>query len=133
MAMQSFITEDSEPYQKLFDEMMKRFNLEAKTISQKAGVSEVVLSRFRRARADLGASKLVALLLAVPPEARSWYISELFGQTPGTTSLRSQVAQAPPQEQAEVLRLMADLFESSKRQVTEADELAIASFGAKQL
>jgi len=73
--MQSFVSENSQLYQQLFDEMMKRFHLEAKATAEKADVSEVMLSRFRRGKADLGASKLIALLLVIPAEARMWYLS----------------------------------------------------------
>lgn len=120
--MQSFVSEKTQRYQQLFDEMMNRFHLEAKTTAEQAKVSEVMLSRFRRGKADLGASKLIALLLAVPVEARVWYLSELFGQKPGT-SLRSLIAQAPPEEQAEVLRLIADIFVNNSREATDTVQL----------
>lgn len=123
--MQSFVSGNSQRYQQLFDEMMKRFNLEAKATAEKADVSEVMLSRFRRGKADLGASKLISLLLVVPAEARMWYLSELFSENPGV-SLRSLIAQAPPQEQAEVLRVIADLFVRNNRETTEPVDLAKA-------
>jgi transcriptional regulator with XRE-family HTH domain len=120
--MQSFVSEKTQRYQQLFDEMMNRFNLEAKTTAEQAKVSEVMLSRFRRGKADLGASKLIALLLAVPVEARLWYLSELFGQEPGV-SLRSLIAEAPPEQQAEVLRLIADIFVNNSREATDSVQL----------
>lgn len=125
--MQSFVSKNSQSYQQLFDEMMKRFHLEAKATAHKADVSEVMLSRFRRGKADLGASKLIALLLAVPVEARMWYLSELFGVSP-SHSLRSLVAQAPPEEQAEALRVIADVFASNSRVTTEPVKLVKAVF-----
>ncbi|MBR8832534.1 MAG: XRE family transcriptional regulator [Stigonema ocellatum SAG 48.90 = DSM 106950] len=122
--MQSFVSENSQLYQQLFDEMMKRFHLEAKATAEKADVSEVMLSRFRRGKADLGASKLIALLLAIPAEARMWYLSELFGVSPGH-SLRSLIAQAPPEEQAEALRVIADIFANHSRETAEPVNLAL--------
>ncbi|MDF5725820.1 MAG: hypothetical protein PUP91_36315, partial [Rhizonema sp. PD37] len=47
-----------------------------------AGISEVMVSRFRREKSDIGASRLIALLFAVPADARTWYLSELFGESP---------------------------------------------------
>ncbi|AUB41880.1 Lambda repressor-like, DNA-binding domain [Nostoc flagelliforme CCNUN1] len=120
--MQSFVSEKTQSYQQLFDEMMNRFNLEAKKTAEQAKVSEVMLSRFRRGKADLGASKLIALLLAIPVEARVWYLSELFGQRTGI-SLRSLIAEAPPEEQAEVLRLIADIFVNNSREATDPVQL----------
>lgn len=104
--MQSFVKEPINLHQKLFDEMLIHFNLNAKAIAAAAGVSEVMVSRFRNGRMDLGASKLIALLENVPDEAREWYIASLLGVKPGT-SLRSLVLSASPKEKAEVLSLIA--------------------------
>ncbi len=68
-AMQSLVTQQIEPHQKLFDEMLNRFNLSAKVVGEAAGVSEVMISRFRRGKMDLGSAKLIALLASVPLEA----------------------------------------------------------------
>ncbi len=105
-AMQSLVTQQIEPHQKLFDEMLNRFNLSAKVVGEAAGVSEVMISRFRRGKMDLGSAKLIALLASVPLEARDWYLSQLLGVKPGT-SLRSLVLAASPQEKAEILNLIA--------------------------
>ncbi len=67
--MQSLVTQQIEPHQKLFDEMLNRFNLSAKVVGEAAGVSEVMISRFRRGKMDLGSAKLIALLASVPLEA----------------------------------------------------------------
>jgi len=106
--MQSFVaeTETLESHQKLFDEMLNRFNLSAKAISSATGVSEVMISRFRRGKVDLGAAKLIALLATVPDEAKEWYLAQLLGVKPGI-SLRSFVISASPQEKAEVLNIIA--------------------------
>ena len=111
--MQSFVSGNEQFYQQLFDEMLKRFCIEAKATAQKAGVSEVMLSRFRRGKVDLGSEKLISLLLVVPHEARMWYLSELFGISPNT-SLRNLIAQAPPEEKVEALRLIADSFDGNQ-------------------
>ncbi|WP_026736128.1 helix-turn-helix domain-containing protein [Fischerella sp. PCC 9605] len=124
--MQNFVSVDGlDLHWRLFDEMMNRFNLSVNETAKAAGISRVVLSRFRHGKADLGAAKLIALLLVVPQEARMWYLSELFGVIP-SHSLRSMIAQAPPEEQAEVLRLMADLFVSNNRTTANTAELAKA-------
>jgi hypothetical protein len=48
--MQNFVTEETPLYQQLFDEMFDRFNLSAKVVAKQAGVSEVLISRFRKGR-----------------------------------------------------------------------------------
>jgi hypothetical protein len=44
-------------HQRLFDEMLERFELNARSICDAAGISEVVLSRFRNCRNDLGVDR----------------------------------------------------------------------------
>jgi len=105
--MQSFVAQQVEPHQKLFDEMLNRFGLSAKALAESADVSEVMISRFRRGKVDLGAAKLLALLAKVPQEAREWYLSELLGIKPNT-SLRSLILSASHDQVEEVLHLLAD-------------------------
>lgn len=96
----------SQRHQKLFDEMLVRFDLNARSIGDAAGTTEVTISRFRNGKCDLGSAKLVALLEAAPQEARNWYLSELFGAKPAS-SLRSLIREASPQEKAEILTEIA--------------------------
>jgi transcriptional regulator with XRE-family HTH domain len=104
--MQEIVTQNMEMHQKLFDEMLERFDISAKEISQLIGVSEVTLSRFRRGKADLLTTKFLSLLLVLPEDAREWYVSRLVGSKP-KTNLRSLVIEASPQEKAEVFNALA--------------------------
>lgn len=122
--MQSLVTQQIEPHQKLFDEMLNRFNLSAKVVGEAAGVSEVMISRFRRGKMDLGSAKLIALLASVPLEARDWYLSQLLGVKPGT-SLRSLVLAASPKEKAEVLNAIG-AWVLEHRETTDTASLAEA-------
>ncbi|BDA71512.1 hypothetical protein CAL7716_056780 [Calothrix sp. PCC 7716] len=106
--MQQIITENVELHQKLFDEMLTRFNISAKDLAHTAGISEVMLSRFRRGKADLGMSKFLPIISAVPEEAKNWYVSQLLGTHP-KASFRTWIESAPIEERAEALRLLADL------------------------
>jgi predicted transcriptional regulator len=100
-----------ERHQKLFDEMLKRFNISAIKLAKDAQISEGMVCRFRSGKSDFTASKLIALLLVVPEEARMWYISELFGQKP-SVNLRELITSVSPKEQAEILRIIADIHMS---------------------
>lgn len=122
--MQTFVTETIEPHQKLFDEMLNQFNLSAKAIAATAGVSEVMISRFRRGKMDLGSAKLITLLACVPDEAREWYLAHLLGVKAGT-SLRSLVLSASPQEKAEVLKLIAGWMLETRAPI-ETEQIAEA-------
>lgn len=119
--MQNFVTEETPLYQQLFDEMFDRFNLSAKVVAKQAGVSEVLISRFRKGKADLGTGKFLALLGAVPTEAREWYLSQLLGAKPGV-SLRVLVSAASPVERVEILNLIGHSF-LEDRTTTESSEL----------
>jgi transcriptional regulator with XRE-family HTH domain len=124
--MQNFVTqEDFELHWRLFDEMMNRFNLNANETAKAAGVSRVLLSRFRHGKADLGSTKLITLLLNLPHEPRSWYISQLFGSRPDT-SLRSVINQSSSDEQLEALSLIAEALASKNRKNIDTAELAEA-------
>ena len=125
--MQSFVTQQVEPHQKLFDEMLNRFALSAKRLAEAADVSEVMISRFRRGKVDLGAAKLLALLNKVPQEAREWYLSELLGIKPNI-SLRSLILSASHDEVEEVLHLLADWAVIQKnRKSTDRSPATLAS------
>ncbi len=119
--MQNFVTEETPLYQQLFDEMFDRYNLSAKVVAKQAGVSEVLISRFRKGKADLGTGKFLALLGAVPIEAREWYLSQLLGAKPGV-SLRKVIYAASPVERVEILNLIAHSF-LEDRKTTESNEL----------
>lgn len=107
--MQNFVTEETTLYQQLFDEMFDKFKLSAKVVAKQAGVSQVLISRFRTGKADLGTGKFLALLNAVPMEAREWYLSQLLGAKPGV-SWRMVVENASPVERVEMLNLIGNSF-----------------------
>ncbi len=102
----------SQRYQKLFGETLERFELNARSICDASGVSEVMLSRFRNGKVDLGSSKLIALIQSLPKEPKDWYLSQLFGSAPKET-LRSLIREASPQEKAEILMMIAESLQSS--------------------
>ena len=125
--MQSFVTQQVEPHQKLFDEMLNRFSLSAKALAEATDVSEVMISRFRRGKVDLGAAKLMALLTKVPQEAREWYLSELLGVKLNTT-LRALILSADPADIEEILRLLADRWAIiQKRESADRSPATLAS------
>jgi transcriptional regulator with XRE-family HTH domain len=121
--MQSFVKQEIEAHQKLFGEMLVRFGINAKELAETAGVSEMMVSRFRNGKVDLGSAKLLALLANVPSEASEWYLSQLIGVKP-KASLRSQFLTASSREKAEVLNLVADWIESGDSRVfTESEQV----------
>ncbi|MHC5609596.1 MAG: hypothetical protein ACYTXA_00790 [Nostoc sp.] len=67
----------------------------------------------------------MAILAILPENAREWYVSHLVGTKP-KTNLRSLIAQAPPEEQAEVLHLIADLFARNQKAESNLDTVELA-------
>lgn len=112
--MQSFVNESIELHQELFDEMFNRFELNAKVIGEVSGVSEVMISRFRKGRTDLSSKKLISILNNVPSEAKEWYVSQLLGGKP-KGSLRSIVENASEKEKAELLILIGSSLVGSRQ------------------
>jgi len=119
--MQSFVKQEIETHQRLFGEMLVRFGINAKELAETAGVSEMMVSRFRNGKTDLGSSKLLALLANVPEEASEWYLSQLIGVKP-KASLRTQFIAASSRERAEVLNLVAGWVESGDSRVFTESE-----------
>jgi hypothetical protein len=108
--------------QELFNEMLERFQLSARLICQASGVSEVMVSRFRNGNVDLGSSKLVALIQSLPPEAKDWYLSQLFGSAPKET-LRSLIDSASTKEKGEILIMIAMSLQDDDTKATEPTQL----------
>lgn len=115
--MQQIFTEKVETHQELFDEMLNRFNISARDLAVAAGISEVMVSRFRRGKADLGTAKFLALVAVIPEDAKSWYVGQLIGIKP-KVNLLSCIASAPVEEQAEALVLLASKFASANHKTT---------------
>ena len=105
--MQENLTKKMQLHQRLFDEMLINFEIQASEIAEVTGISEVSLSKFRRGKADLGTAKFLAILGILPEEAREWYVCQILGAKP-KTNLRLLVSEASPQEKAEVLNAIAN-------------------------
>ena len=67
------------PYEAL-DLCIKLLDLEVKSISRKAGVSESQISRYRKGKADIGTESFRKIIQALPDKARSVMIKCLVSQ-----------------------------------------------------
>lgn len=68
----------------IFNEAICVFNLSAADISRKSGISESEISRFRKGRSDVYATKLLCLLNAMPKEVAAYCLTKAL------LSLRSE-------------------------------------------
>lgn len=62
-----------------FDQTLNTYGVSAKWLSRKSGVSEVVISRFRRGKQAVNTDTLNALLKPLPTEAKDYFFSKLRG------------------------------------------------------
>jgi transcriptional regulator with XRE-family HTH domain len=112
--MSELATHIPEKHQKLFDEMLKRFNISAKRLAQETEISEGMISRFRQGKSDFTTANLITLLFNVPEEARIWYLSELFDKT----SFRQLITRVSHQERIEILKVINELYMLNNHETT---------------
>jgi hypothetical protein len=103
-------------HQRTFDQMMNKFHLEARNLAAilvsqgltpSTETAVVLISRFRRGKADLGSARLVALLNGVPVEARQWYLSQVFG-VEASVNWRSLLSNLDAQGWSELFAAIAE-------------------------
>jgi hypothetical protein len=96
--------------------MMNKFHLEARSLAAilvsqgltpSTETAVVLISRFRRGKADLGSARLVALLNGVPVEARQWYLSQVFG-VEASVNWRSLLSNLDAQGWSELFAAIAE-------------------------
>ncbi len=106
-------------HQQAFDEMMARFELNAKLLAAESGVSEVQLSRFRHGKQDLYAGALIAALSKAPSEAQEFYLSAVLGrEVQLELDLQSLVTRLSPMQLSRLLCAIGESL-SSKSKVEE--------------
>lgn len=101
-------------HQQAFNEMMIRFDIEAKKLALDSKVSEIQISRFRNGKQDLHADSLLRLLNSVSKEARQWYLSAVLGDAHLGTDVSSLVWNLNSQELSTLLHVVAEKLRSGK-------------------
>jgi hypothetical protein len=101
-------------HQQAFNEMMIRFEIEAKKLALDSKVSEIQISRFRNGKQDLHADALLRLLNSVSKEARQWYLSAVLGDAHLGPDMSSLVWNLNSQELSTLVHLVAERLKSGK-------------------
>lgn len=93
---------------KTFDQTLNSCGISGKWLAERSGVSEVVISRFRRGR-QVQTDTLGRLLVALPFEAQKYFFESLLGTNVKARpqSLQEMVEEMEPQALAGVLLAIA--------------------------
>lgn len=94
-------------YREAFNQTLKKFSIQAKTLAQRSGVQECQISQFRKGK-DLMAETLFSLIAALPTEAKIYYFSCVNEESMlDTVDLRSLIDSMSVNRKSEVLTLIA--------------------------
>lgn len=86
-------------WNKGFDRMMNDYGISAKWLSEKSGISEVTISRFRKGKQPVTTETLNSLLSPLPREAQEYFFQAVVG---------SFVSKAPMEIEEIVRKMDAD-------------------------
>ncbi len=113
-------------FSQALDKTLDEFDISAKWLSEKTGVSQQMISGFRRGNQRIYSDSLEKILAGLPTDARNYLLCELAEVDTNKVDLRSLIVKAPPQEQAEALHLIAEIFAKNIRNNTDTVEFAEA-------
>ncbi|AKG24876.1 hypothetical protein [Calothrix sp. 336/3] len=102
-------------FSQALDKTLDKFSISAKWLSEKTGVSQQMISGFRRGNQRIYSDSLEKILAGLPTDARNYLLFQLAEVDTNKVDLRSLIAQAPPEQKAEVLHLIADSFANHNR------------------
>lgn len=113
-------------FSQALDTTLDKFGISAKWLSEKTGVSQQMISGFRRGSQRIYSDSLEKILAGLPTDAKNYLLCQLAEVDTNKVDLRSLIVKAPPQEQAEALHLIAEIFAKNVRNNTDTVELAEA-------
>jgi len=113
-------------FSQALDITLDKFGISAKWLSEKTGVSQQMISGFRRGSQRIYSDSLEKILAGLPTDARNYLLCQLAEVDTNKVDLRSLIVKAPPQEQAEALHLIAEIFAKNVRSNPDTVELAEA-------
>lgn len=113
-------------FSQALDITLDKFGISAKWLSEKTGVSQQMISGFRRGNQRIYSDSLEKILAGLPTDAKNYLLCQLAEVDTSKVNLKLLIAQAPPQEQAEALHLIAEIFAKNVMKNTDQVELAKA-------
>ncbi|MEM7555208.1 MAG: helix-turn-helix domain-containing protein [Cyanobacteria bacterium P01_A01_bin.84] len=94
-------------FSKALDITLDEHGISAKWLSEQTGVSQQMISGFRRGNQRIYSDSLERILAGLPTEARNDLLSKLCKVDTSKVDLKSLVMEASPQEKAELLNALA--------------------------
>lgn len=110
-------------FSQALDKTLDKFGISAKWLSQKTGVSQQMISGFRRGNQRIYSDSLEKIIAGLPTDAKNYLLCQLAEVDTNKVDLRSLIVQAPPAEQVEALRLIAEILAKNVRNNTDTIEL----------
>ena len=94
-------------FSKALDITLDEYGISAKWLSEQTGVSQQMISGFRRGNQRIYSDSLERILAGLPVEARNDLLSNLCKIDTSKIDLQSLVIEASPQEKMEILNALA--------------------------
>ncbi|MFK0730571.1 MAG: hypothetical protein ACIWVG_05260 [Gloeotrichia echinulata HAB0833] len=94
-------------FSKALDKTLETYGISASWLSDKADVSQQMISGFRNGKQCVKSDSLEKMINALPKDAKEYFFSQL---TCGNKNLQSLVQSASPKERAELLKLIVELL-----------------------
>ncbi len=122
---------------KCFDETLKKYGITGATLSRKTGITASHISQFRNGKGGAVSHTTLEQMLEameeLAPGSKIYFCQLLAGISSAEflvnsdrSDLRSLIVQAPPAEQVEVLRLIAEILAKNIRNNPDIVEFAEA-------
>jgi len=99
----------------IFDQTLKRYRIRATALSERAGVSNGLISDFRRGRKATTTDTLEKILEAMEelaPGSRGYFYQQMAGES---TNLIDQISSVPDEQLAILIDVVADRLRSGGR------------------
>jgi len=96
-------------FSKALDKTLNYFDLTGKWLSEQSGVSQQMISCFRKGNQRVYSDSLERMIAALPPEPRNYFFAELSG---AAVQIEGLVDQMDDNEIAELLLALSKKFKS---------------------
>ncbi|MBW4601162.1 MAG: helix-turn-helix transcriptional regulator [Calothrix sp. FI2-JRJ7] len=110
-------------FSQALDRTLEKYGISAKWLSEQTGVSQQMISGFRRGQQRIYSDSLERLLAGLPSEAKNYLLCQLGEVDTGKIDIRSLVLSASPTEKAEILNTLANWVLLSKEDIAQNAEL----------
>lgn len=110
-------------FSQALDRTLEKYGISAKWLSEQTGVSQQMISGFRRGQQRIYSDSLERLLAGLPSEAKNYLLCQLGEVDTNKIDIRSLVLSASPTEKAEILNTLANWVLLSKEEITQNAEL----------